>query len=292
MFIEGRGNATPKRESTVRFFLKRYPRVYRYFLVSLIGVLTVGGRAAKALDYEIVASGPLRSTYSESSTFDGTTKGILAPFLDEARLQGGSFRAVYRFSEVTPQEGGEAWYYPDPSSGMTSYELFDAAGVLVHEGSGPSMSQVYVSNDYSTFDVDQVFMTSIMNSVTGSYVPTPRYNPSGIFYTQAHLSVGGEVSAGVNYLNDLDIPTQASTYLSFPADGRTFEARFDFVDGDYLKKAAPYQEATTSARYEISAVQVRAVPEPAGWAVLTIAVVGLLGRRRSVQARAQTGSIG
>src|ERR1700712_3747858 len=80
------------------------------------------GRAcpmAAAADYEMVVSGPLLSATSDSSTFDGTNQGTPPPVLNLSGLEGGSFRAIFRFSPVTPEAGDSAFYELRPSSGMT-----------------------------------------------------------------------------------------------------------------------------------------------------------------------------
>ena len=59
------------------------------------GALSLFCARARAADYQITASGPLNSTFTDSSTFDGTTHGTLPPALDVVRLAGGSFTATF-----------------------------------------------------------------------------------------------------------------------------------------------------------------------------------------------------
>ena len=83
---------------------KSSSRVGCLFLAT-IGALGAVSPMARAADYVIVASGPLVSATSDSSTFDGTNHGTLPPVLDLAALEGGSFTATFQFSSVAPLPG-------------------------------------------------------------------------------------------------------------------------------------------------------------------------------------------
>jgi hypothetical protein len=90
----------------------------------------------------------------------------------------------------------------------------------------------------------------------------------------------------VNYLNDLSIPTEAATYLSFPTAnaGRAFDVFIDFGDGAYVNRSGPYQHVSALLQYDITSLQVTAVPEPAGAVLFALAGIPLLSR----QARRQS----
>lgn len=245
--------------------------------------------AAGAQDYQVVASGPLYSVTSDSSTFDGTKTGTLPLLLEDGRLAGGSFRATYAFTQVTPLTGAEAFYELSPSSGMTSYELLDATGAVVHRGGNPSEPVAILSNNYggAPFTVDQVLLGSRVNDVTGWRVPAPRYGDAPDLNSFADFNFASYVGDGVNYLTDLSIPTNAATYLAFPGaplPGRVFDVNIEFGDGDYLERAAPYQYVTTQLQYDVTSLAVTVVPDPAaaGMALLALAVFAVRrgGRNR------------
>ena len=120
-------------------FFQQHPQRFTLFCLVFFSTLPgVSGGAAWGLDYEIIASGPLNYTYNYSSTFDGTTFGTLPSFLHLDRLQGGSFRATFRFTQMPAHGGNDTIYFLSSSSGVTSYELLDASGVVVHQGSNPA----------------------------------------------------------------------------------------------------------------------------------------------------------
>ena len=243
--------------------------------------------AARAADYEVTASGPISGILNDSRTFDGTTTGTLPQLVDLASLRGGSFRATYQFTQVTPEPGTTAFYELSPSSGMTSYELLDPSGVVVHRGGSPTNPIAILSNQFGAapFTVDQVLLASDQRDVTGLRVPAPRYSQSPDFVSHADMNFSGYVGPGVNYLPDLRIPTDAATYLAFPVAGRTFTAAFEFGDGDYVDRLAPYQLVTAQLDYNITALAVTAVPEPMA-ACLLLPMWCALGVRRVARERA------
>jgi hypothetical protein len=257
-----------------------------FSLVALsAGLIGFTGSMAGAADYQIVASGPLAFVFSDTSVFDGTTVeiGTLPPLLDPRRLEGGSFRATFRFSQVTPNPGGNSFYELSASSGMTSYELLDAAGLVLHRGSGPSDPTAIVSNNYGgiPFSVDEVLLSSGVGGVTGLNVPAALYSSPPEFISVADFNVNGFVSAGVDYVTDLSIPTDAATYLAFPTPGRSFDVLLEFGDGDFIDQVGPYQHAATELRYDITSLAVNpAVPEPAGILAVLVAAMPCLTRRR------------
>ncbi len=256
----------------------------------LLSLATIGftAPAGGAAEFEVVATGPLASVQNDASASDGTTAGPLPPIFDLARLQGGSFRATFRFSGVTPGPGSTAVYDLGPSSGVTTYELLDPAGAVVHRGTGPSEPVAIVSNNFggAPFTVDQVLLGSVVNSVTGWNVPATRYSPTPEFHSVAHLDVNSYVGNGVNYLSDLAIPTDAATYLAFPTAnaGRAFYAIAEFGDGDFVNRAGPYQHALTQLQYDIAALTVTPVPE-SGLACLLVPFLWASGMRRHSRAR-------
>lgn len=262
--------------------------------VLIAGVVGFAAPASYAQDYRVVASGPLVSVTSDSRTFNGTTVGTLPRLLDDARLAGGSFRAIYAFSQVTPTAGTEAFYELSAPSGMTSYELLDSSGAVVHRGTNPSEPVAILANNNggAPFIVDQVVLGSRVNNVTGLRVPAPLYGATPDFNSFADFNFAGYVSGGVNYLTDLRIPTDAATYLAFPGPplpNRMFNVVIEFGDGDYLDRVAPYQYVTTQLQYDITALTVTAVPEP-GMAGLVIVPLCVLGMRRVGKARRNAGN--
>lgn len=245
-----------------------------------IGILAAICPTAIAADYEMIASGPLISASSDSSTFDGTNHGMLPPALNLSALDGGSFTATFRFSTVTPIAGSLALYPLLPPAGMTSFDLRNPAGQVVHHGSGPFEADATVENNYGSppFSVDQVFLASQVNSITGSIIPAPIYSPSGDLILATDLSFSGYVSGGTQYLTDLSIPTNPAIYLAFP--NRTFDLLIEFGDGDYLDQIGPYQLIDTVAQYEITSLAVTRVPEAGLISVLFPALSAVAIRRR------------
>lgn len=82
-------------------------------------------------------------------------------------------------------------------------------------------------------------------------------------------------------VNDLNLPTDAATYLSFPS--RTFRIGAFWGSGDYLDQSAPFQYIDSSVTYNITGVAVTAVPEPGNVALfvsMTLAGAGFLACRR------------
>jgi len=242
-----------------------------------------------AADYEMVASGPLVSVLSESSTFDGTNHGTLPPALDLGALDGGSFTATFQFSTVTPIPGNIAGYPLLPPAGMTSFDLRNAAGQVVHHGGGPFDAGVTVENNYGAapFSVDQVFLASQVSSITGSIIPAPIYSPPGDLILATDLSFSGYVSGGTQYLNDLSIPTDPAIYLPFP--NRTFDLLIEFGDGDYIDQIGPYQLVDTIAQYEITSLTITPVPEAGLVWVLLPAAPAVAMRRRCAKLQARRG---
>lgn len=243
-------------------------------------LLSLAAPAARAADYLVTASGPLTSTFSEGKTFDGTTFGTLPPILDIDRLDGGSFRATFRFNQVTPVAGPSFFYDLDSSSGMTSFHLLDAAGAVVHHGSNPSEPQAYIQNNAggAPFIVDQVLLTSTVNTISGSTIPTALYSPPGDLISVSDLNLAGTLGPGVDFVTDMLIPTDTATYLAFPT--RIFDVFVEFADGDYINQIGPFQLVDTFAEYQIDALTVTAVPEPAV-ACLLFPIVTALARRRT-----------
>lgn len=261
----------------------------RHFLSMLIVALgaatpVLTSATTNAADYEIVASGPYFSGFVDSSTFDGTTSSALPPMLDLARLEGGSFRATYRFNEVTPNAGVSAYYLLSPSSGITSFELLDASGAVVHAGSGPTLAEALVQNNYggAPYTVDSILLGSSGQTVTGANVPSPLYSQPSHLMTFAGFNFGEYVgNGGPEYLNDLSIPTDAATYLAFP-EFKVFDMGVEFGDGDWMDRVNPYQYAYAQLQYDITALTVTPIPEPAAACVLLSALCLLRRRRRSV----------
>ncbi len=241
-----------------------------------------------ALDYEITASGPYFSALVDSSTYDGTTvrDGNLPPLLDLPRIEGGSFRATYRFTQVTPDTGTTSAYYElSASSGMTSYELLDSNGVVVHHGSGPTFAEAYLANNdgNSPYSVDQVLLGSTGLSVTATNMPAPLYSSPPSFLSYAGFNFAEYVgNGGPEYLNDLSIPTDAATYLSFP-DFKVMDVGLEFGDGDFIDRVDPYQYAYIQLQYDITALTVTPIPEPTAACILLPALLALARRRRTAR---------
>jgi hypothetical protein len=253
-------------------------------LIAFAGLIALAGSAAPATDYEITASGPLASILNDTSTSDGTTRGTLPPMLDLNRLDGGSFRATFRFTPVAPVAGPTASYALSATSGMTRYELLDPSGQVVHRGSNPSEPMALVSNNNGAapFTADQVLLSSSVESITGLHRPAPRYGATPDFLSLADFNVGGYVGNGVDYLTSLAIPTDPAPYLAPPLQNRMFDVLLEFGDGDYGDRVGPYQYAGTQLTYNITAVTVTPVPEPTA-AALALSAAGVLtacARRR------------
>lgn len=252
-------------------------------LLASVALICFACPRASGADYEVTASGRLGAVQSEAKAFDGTTTAALPDILDLGRLQGGSFRATYRFMQVTPATSGTAAHYDlGLGYGMTRYELLDANGVVVHRGTNPSEADVVIENNFGSppFSVDQVFLSSVVNSVTGVEVPEAKYSLTPDFLSAADISVVGNVGNGVNYLNELSIPTDEATYLSFPntPTGKSFDVLLEFGDGDYLNQAGPYQHVFAQLRYDVSTLAVMPVPEPTLAGLLAICACGMLRR--------------
>ncbi len=266
-------------------------------LVILIGaalaVLKLVCPVAAASDFEIVASGPYFSTQESSETFDGTNTGTLPPLLDLTRVEGGSFRATYRFPSLAPPSGQDVVYSPGPPYGLTSFELLDSSGLVVYSGGDPFDNFINVQdNDGSIpFRSDQVFLASSIGTVTGADIPTPIYSSPPDILLNGGFNFFGPVNPDINYTSDLAIPTDAVTYLSFP-----FQA-FDFImvfgDGDYIDRVGPYQYVDVQLQYDVTALTVKqVVPEPATMALLVVGGVALMLSRRAMCNIMRIGLIG
>jgi hypothetical protein len=114
------------------------------------------------------------------------------------------------------------------------------------------------------------------DSPDGLVLPTPLYGPGTVF-SNAGLNYSGYVSPGHDYLSDdVNIPTDASTYLAFPT--KILDLVVQFEDGD-VNQIGPYQNDSFDAQYNITALSVTAVPEPSTF-VLAVLAFGLAYRRR------------
>jgi hypothetical protein len=248
-----------------------------------IGLLLLICSIARAGDYEMTVSGPLLSAISESSTFDGTNHGALPPILDIVALDGGSFTATFRFSTVTPLAGSFALYDLLPPAGMTSFDLRNSSGAVVHHGSNPSEAVAIVANNDGSppFVVDQVLLGSNVNSITGSVIPAPIYSPPGDLIQASDLNFAATLN-GDDYVTDLSIPTNPATYLAFPY--RVFDLLIEFGDGDYIDQIGPYQLIDTIVQYEITSLTVTPVPE-ASLVSLLIPIVSTVALRKRRTAR-------
>jgi hypothetical protein len=227
----------------------------------------------------MTVSGPLLSAFSESSTFDGTNHGALPPILDIAALDGGSFTATFRFSTVTPVTGTFALYDLLPPAGMTSFDLRNSSGGVIHRGSDPSEASAYVQDNFGSppFVVDQVLLGSWTNTITGSTWPAPIYGASGDVFSVSDFSFSATLN-GDNYISDLSIPTNPATYLAFP--DRVFDVVLEFGDGDYIDQIGPYQLIDTIVQYEVTSLTITHVPEAGLVSVLLPAVSAVALRRR------------
>ncbi len=256
-------------------------------LITLIGAalvtLSLACPMVGAADFKIVASGPYFSTLETNGTFDGTNTGTLPPLLDLTRVEGGSFRATYRFPSVTPPTGQDTVYSPGPPYGLTSFELLDASGLVVYSGGDPFDNFINVQdNDGSIpFRSDQVFLASSIGTVTGANIPTPIYSSPPDILAYGVFNFYGPVYPDTNYTSDLAIPTDAATYLSFPF--QSFDFLMAFGDGDYIDRVGPYQYAEVHLQYDVTALTVaQVVPEPATLALLAVGGVALILSRRAM----------
>ena len=117
---------------------------------------------------------------------------------------------------------------------------------------------------------DQPALYASVNSVNGSTIPAPLYG-LGVVFTTAGLNFGAKVSEGHDVLSDdVNIPTDVSTYLAFP--GRILDMVIQFGDGDYLNAVDPYQRAFVVVQDDITALTVTPVPEPSLASLLMSAV--------------------
>ncbi len=259
-------------------FIESPPIARRLALVSL-GMLAITCPIASAADYEMVVSMTLLSAFSDSSTFDGTNHDTLPPILDIAALEGGSFSATFRFSTVTPDKGDTAVYELPSPAGMT-VDLRNSSGAIVHHGSNPSDAVAIIANNTGSppYVVDQVFLASSVNSITGSVIPAPIYSASGNLYLSSDVSFFATLT-GDDYLTDLSIPTNAATYMAFP--NRVFDVFIEFGDGDYGDQIGPYQLVTTIVQYQVNSLTVTPIPEPGLVSLLVpaISLVALCRRR-------------
>ncbi|MEK6674725.1 MAG: PEP-CTERM sorting domain-containing protein [Planctomycetota bacterium] len=255
--------------------MRQYKSFVGFFCSALLALVS---SRAKAADYVLAASGPISSISSDSSTFDGTNFGVLPPLFDVDRLAGGTFMATYRFSTVTPALGSFA-FYPLSASSMLNYDLLDASGQLVHHGGDSSDPIAILQNNSGTapFTVDQVLLGAFVNSITGLLVPTPLYGPTGDVFSSGDIIVFGNVDGSVDYLTDLAIPTDAATYLAFPEMASRMV--LEFGDGDYSKMVDPFQYAVTYLEYDIAALTVTPVPEPAT-VILLMSAMLIIGFHR------------
>lgn len=234
-----------------------------------------------AADFEIVAVGQYASTSAEAVTYDGISTGALQPLLDLPRLEGGSFRATFRFPSTTPPPGVQTSYTPGSPYGMTTFQLLDPFGVVVYAGDNPFDAFIYVQNNDGSipFSNDQVLLSSNIGAVTNLSLPTPLYSSPADFVAVADFNFAGPVAPGVNYTSDLSIPTDAGAYLSFPF--HKFNVLLEFGDGDYVDRIAPYQYNSVQLEYEIRGLTVTpSVPEPATLSLVALGIVAILQGRR------------
>ncbi len=249
-------------------------------------LLTLTSLALPTLAGEFVmtVSGSFRSFTSDSASFDGTDTTTLDPLFDTARLDGGTFRATYRFSDVpaTSTSSTLATYDFSAGSGMT-YELLDAQGNLVHRGTQPTSSAASVINNGTLANgsvVDVVSFYGFVNQVSGLTVPTPRFSPLGqLDALSSVISFNGAVDGTTDFLTSFTLPTDSAVYRAFP--NARFETEMFYGEGDFENGAEPFQYVDTILTYDIDAVTVTAVPTPGPLGILALGGVIDLRRRRS-----------
>jgi hypothetical protein len=247
------------------------------FVIAALAIMLGAIPTVRAADYLITASGPFLSMTSDSDTFDGTSHGTLPSILDPAPLEGGSFRATFRFTAVTPDVGENAYYELPAPSGMTC-DLLDSAGNVVHHAGKATSPNAYLSNNAggAPYIVDQVLVSSD-NALTGTNFPTALPGSTPDVYSVLDLSWFGYVDTNVNYLDDLSIPTDAAIYNAFP--NRVFDIYLEFDDGDFIDQIGPYQYVNSIGQYQIDSLTVtQVVPEPITISLIVVAPLLLLRR--------------
>jgi len=257
----------------------RHLTVSRFVAAAVLAGLT--GLAARGADFLMTASGPFASASDFSDTFDGTAHGQLPTLLDSERLMGGSFRASYWFSAVTPLDDGStvAVYDLSTTTARMSFDLLDEDGIVVHSGVQSLTPEIYVANNNGAqpFSVDQVLLFSLFEDVSDSSFPTPIYGPQDRF-AGASLSFAGYVDNSINYLSDLAIPTDEGAYAPFM--WKTFDVHLYAADGD-INQVDPYQISESIIGYDITSLSIVAVPEAGTVSLFGSAMAYIALRRRA-----------
>lgn len=253
---------------------------------------------AAAQNYVFTFGGTFASSFSEGYGFDGTNDtDTPPPVLNLTALKGGTFTATLTFPAVVPPSNPAfnfASYRSDPSYRF-QFRLYDAAGNVVHEGSGTSPS-VTISNNVPVREAgspvivgyyDGVEFTGEASQVSGLTLPPPLYSAQpDVFYGLSSFRFNNFSDLTRDFLSNLSLPTDAAPYLSFP--NRRFSTSVFWGDGDYNDQVNPFQYVQTDVSYNITSVRVAAVvPEPSALTLFFIGgtLVLLHGLRRCRLAR-------
>ena len=243
-------------------------------------------------DFVLTVTGTFQSFYNETERFDGTNyyTNDLPPLFDVDRLRGGTFSANFRFPDVTSIPNGNFADYNFAAPAGLGYTLYDASGAVVDVGSSSSDPFARVFNNFvftnsSNPPFDEVAFFAFVNDVTGLRIPTTRYGTDQALYAiQSGIFFSGDGSGSNDYiLQNLGIPTDLATYLSFP--NKFFTTGLEYDDGDVFGDT-PYQTISTFLSYGITGVKLSAVPEPGSAVLVAIGGAILAGagwsRRRRV----------
>lgn len=230
--------------------------------------------AAQMLKFTFRGSYDPNLSYSDGQAFDGTNYTNLPPTLDLGALEGGTFTASFTVpAALTPssQTSRKATYDFGPASSI-QFTLFDAAGQVKYQSSG---SAAFVQGNVYRFPYGGGNANQFVYTTFGSF------DVLGVTPPQGTSDLGKIVQFNFSnytdplhtYLSDFSLPTDPSTYLSFPE--RQFNVQVSYGDGDIENGVDPYRFFDTNAYYMVNSVRINTVPEPGS--VAFISSVGLLG---------------